>query len=112
MKSFLIFFFSGVFISMLLSGCSKPDDEMNGKELYESYCAKCHKSSGKGNFLLGVPDNRGTNLSYWEIKVMITRGSENHKKMRKFKHLTDTQAGLIAAYVMSLKKSGKSGAAK
>lgn len=88
---------------LIVVGCSKPVEEMNGKELYEKYCSGCHKSSGKGNFLLGVPANKGTKLSYWEIKLKITRGSGKHSKMPKFKHLTDTQAGLIADYLLSLK---------
>lgn len=86
-----------------LAGCGKPTDEMSGKELFEKYCAKCHKSTGKGNFLLGVPANKGTKLSYWEIKLKITRGSGKHSKMPKFANLTDTQAGLIADYLLSMK---------
>ncbi|MFC3149961.1 c-type cytochrome [Litoribrevibacter euphylliae] len=99
MKSLLLLFT----LSLLLSGCGQTSDEMSGKELYEKYCAKCHKSTGKGNFLLGVPANKGTKLSYWEIKIKITKGSGKHSKMPKFPHLTDTQAGLIADYLLSMK---------
>jgi mono/diheme cytochrome c family protein len=86
-----------------LSGCTRTEPEMDGKALYEKYCARCHKSTGKGNFLLGVPPNKNTQLSYWEIKNKIRNGSGKHSKMPTFKHLSDAQAGLIANYLMSLK---------
>jgi len=97
--------FSTIVLSMFifLTGCDKPQSEMTGEELFDEFCAGCHKSTGKGNFLLGVPANRGTKLSYWEIKLKIKRGSGGNSKMPVFKNLSDTEAGKIAEYLMSLK---------
>jgi len=97
--------FSTMILSLIifLSGCGKPQSEMTGEELFDEFCAGCHKSTGKGNFLLGVPANRGTKLSYWEIKLKIKRGSGGDSKMPVFNNLTDTEAGKIAEYLMFLK---------
>lgn len=91
-------------ICFFVVACNKPNSEKSGKELFDQYCAGCHQTSGKGNFLKGIPANRGTNLSYWQIKLKILRGSGPKSKMPVFKTLTDTDAGKIAEYLQSLSK--------
>ena len=99
-RCFLVLLFG-----LFLSGCDKPRGEMTGEELYEEFCAGCHKSSGKGNFLKGVPANRNTDMSYWEIKIKITHGSGSNSAMPVFEELTDTEAGKIAEHLQTLGKA-------
>lgn len=86
-----------------LVGCSDYNDEkttmQGGKELYESYCASCHRSRGTGQFLIGVPRIKDTELSLSEIADVIRRKHKDNKKMPTFTQLTVPQSYSIASYI-------------
>lgn len=84
-----------------LFGCSSEPDSANldGKELYNYYCAACHKESGEGSFLKGVPANNQTQLSESQIAQLILQGHPELPDMPTFSHLSQDQAKAIAAYL-------------
>ena len=88
---------------VLLTGCEKDTTGMSGKELFEYYCAGCHQDGGQGNFLRGIPPNRGTSLSLGAIKHKIRNGLGGDTKMPKFPDMPEEQVTAIAAYVKTLK---------
>ena len=94
-----------IILITLLAGCedsSSLTDEMTGKQLFESRCSECHKSSGKGKFLLGVPANANTQLTEENIEQLITQGLQSHSAMPVFEELNDKQAHLIATHLFNL----------
>ncbi|WP_027856022.1 c-type cytochrome [Marinobacterium jannaschii] len=88
-------------VILSLSGCGDDDKQKNssGKLLYNKHCAGCHKESGGGNFLAGVPANRSTNLSGGEVINLILYGSDRFPNMPNFPQLDPNQARAIAIYI-------------
>ena len=64
--------------SIFLTGCSRDLHDhpglVTGKQLFEHHCAECHKTSGMGTFLKGVPANKDTKLSTWQISHKLRMG--------------------------------------
>ena len=90
-------------VVLLLFACS--DDEQaagltSGKALFEHYCVSCHKATGDGSFLRGVPAIKSTTLSNSEIVTHIL-GHERPEdsRMPTFDHLSRSQAEAIAVYL-------------
>lgn len=83
----------------MLLGCGSDDKQlsMNGEALHNEYCADCHKQSGKGNFLAGIPASVTTELNSEQVVQLITQGSAAHKKMPL------DQARAIAEHLKTLK---------
>ena len=94
-----------VFLPVVLLPFACGDDEQaarltSGKALFEHYCATCHKASGDGSFLRGVPAIKSPALSSSEIVTHIL-GHERPEdsRMPTFDHLTRSQAQAIAIYL-------------
>lgn len=85
-------------VTFLLAACEPPENA-TGKQLFEHYCATCHKDSGKGKFLKGIPSNLHTDLSTAQIVVLIKHGKREFKDMPAFQDLTQEQAVAIADYL-------------
>lgn len=91
----------------LLSGCNgDPHDQheqLSGKQLFKLHCAGCHNETGLGNFLLGVPGNKGTPLSENEI-IQLIRGKWHKQKpdMPSMPDMSAAEAAKIAAYLKQL----------
>lgn len=94
------------FISLLgcifLSGCSDNDSHdhpglTTGQQLFDHHCAECHKNTGKGNFLKGVPANQDTALSLDDIEHKIITGSIDG--MPAYPTMSRAEASKIAAYL-------------
>ncbi|MBR9885665.1 MAG: cytochrome c [Oceanospirillales bacterium] len=87
---------------LLMSGCeSKPDaNAVDGETLFNYYCAGCHKESGKGSFLEGIPANRATTMSESEVTRLIMHGKANMQNMPSFSHLSEQQARNIAQHLL------------
>lgn len=86
--------------AVMVWGCSEePPVKANGKQLYEYYCAECHKSSGNGQFLKGVPANATSIKSEVEIVRLIRQGHPEHDRMPVFKDLPRNDAILISKYL-------------
>lgn len=92
-----------VLVLVSLVGCSDYNDEkttmQGGKELYESYCASCHRSRGTGQFLIGVPRIKDTELSLSDIADVIRRQHKDDRNMPTFTQLTVPQCYSIASYI-------------
>lgn len=82
-------------------GCDHEPKANNtdGKELYEYYCAGCHKENGEGSFLEGIPANRTTRLTEAQITELILYGKSQMADMPSFELLSEQQAGNIAEYL-------------
>ena len=92
--------------SGLIAGCPYSDKSpavtASGKQLYEEYCASCHKTSGLGRFLLGVPATFSDNLSREEVIKLIREGDPRYPRMPVFPQLRFSQADKIALYLRQL----------
>lgn len=90
----------------LLAGCGTDDhdhpDLHSGKQLYEYHCVGCHKEDGSGLFLKGVPANRDTDLSVWQIVHKVKKGTEDEGKMPVFVRMPRQEASQIALYLKEI----------
>ena len=96
---------------LCLAGCDRPRlATEDGKQIFETICARCHGNDGKGEatarLRLGVPD---MSTPEWQgahadaaIAAQIRDGSKN-KKMPGFgDYFTDEQIAAIVAHVRTL----------
>lgn len=85
-------------IVTLLVACEEPTypDLATGKELYEHHCMRCHKDSGNGMFLKGVPVSRLKKIHLKDLKQQITEGSG---MMPSFDKMTKEQIDKINRYL-------------
>jgi len=92
--------------SVLLAGCSKDihdhPDLVTGKQLFEYHCSGCHKSTGTGIFLKGVPANKNTDLTRGQITHKLRKGDDLNTKMPIFPNMGIIEAAKIATYVDDL----------
>ncbi len=94
--------------TIFLSGCEQDVHDhpelTTGKQLFEYHCSSCHKSTGTGHFLKGVPANKDTDLAIWQIKHKIKdKASQDSKtRMPSFPNMSSEEALLIAQYVKNL----------
>lgn len=88
----------------LLHGCSADDDAgaTEGSRLYRDNCAPCHKASGKGNFIKGIPANVDTQLNKAQIVTLITQGLPSRPQMPVFDKLSKVQAEAIADHLLQM----------
>ncbi|MEH6651450.1 MAG: cytochrome c [Motiliproteus sp.] len=90
---------------VFLAGCSGDDshdhpDLVTGQQLFDHHCAGCHKNTGRGNFLKGVPANQDTALSSGDIEHKIrTEGAEG---MPSFPTMGEAEAAKIASYLKQM----------
>ncbi|MEH6472582.1 MAG: cytochrome c [Halopseudomonas sp.] len=76
---------------------------MTDQQLFDKYCAGCHKQSGKGNFLAGIPANVRTQLDKESIMQLITKGLPAHEGMPILNDISPEQSEQIANYLLSMK---------
>ncbi|MCP4341502.1 MAG: cytochrome c [Desulfobulbaceae bacterium] len=90
-----------------VGGCSNDTHDhpklVTGEQLFDYHCSGCHKKTGKGNFLKGVPANRDTALSSGQIKHKITIKDKDGAKMPSFPKMSEAEAAKIASYLKQLK---------
>lgn len=93
-------------LSLTLGGCfysnDPPSATATGKQMYEEYCAGCHKASGIGKFVMGIPATFSNNLSRTEIIKLIREGDPRYPRMPVFPQIKFTQADKIARYLDEL----------
>lgn len=106
-----MFIISALIIWIYIYGISKTHNIMlkpypkqvenitDGKELYNTLCARCHGYDGKANFL-GAKNLIKNNFSQEHIANTIKNGG---KIMPKFDYLADEQIQAITKYVEELK---------
>jgi mono/diheme cytochrome c family protein len=95
-----------LFFTVLLAGCSDDVHDhptlVTGKQLFEHHCSGCHKNTGKGKFLKGVPANKDTNLSASQVLHKITSNENGGNKMPSFNNMSTEEAAKISVYVKTL----------
>lgn len=91
-----------VLLGVVACGSNKDPLSMSGEDLYNENCAGCHKKTGKGNFLAGIPANVNTALNQEQVVALISRGSGTHQKMPVFDALNQDQVQRIAQYLTSM----------
>jgi len=101
-----IFVFCAAVVHFSLTGCSKDMHDhpklTTGKQLFEHHCASCHKVTGKGAFLKGVPANKDTILSKSQIVHKIKDQSSANEKMPSFPKMSAYEAAKISAYLKNI----------
>jgi len=99
-------FFLFIATTLLLVGCDKDIHNhphlVTGKQLFEYHCATCHRETGKGNFLKGVPANKGTRLNVSQVAHKVRKGGNDKIKMPMYPKMSTEEAALIASYVKQL----------
>jgi len=89
-----------------LNACSKEihdhPEQITGKQLFELHCSNCHKVTGTGKFLKGVPANKDTLLTKSQIEHKIRDKSSGNEKMPSFPKMSALEAANISAYLKSL----------
>lgn len=88
-------------IATALTACGEDSlpKNANGKELFNHHCAGCHKASGKGSFMKGIPANNNTQLKERDIVRLIRYGHGEKPGMPVLGHISQKDATLIAGYV-------------
>lgn len=73
---------------------------VTGEQLYGAHCAGCHRDTGDGSFLKGVPPVRYTAMSYRQMVAYIQghRRSDG-SRMPEFVDMPRAEAEKIAIYV-------------
>lgn len=91
-------------LAILLAGCGSDESApvSLGERLFNDTCAECHKVSGKGNFIAGIPANVTTGLDREGIIKLITQGLPAYPDMPSFPHLSREEAGAVADHLSSL----------
>lgn len=90
-------------VAAVLAACDSQTSPpmQSGKDYYQHYCAGCHKESGQGKFLKGVPSLAYNQLNVSQLSALIrghrTKGVES--RMPSFPELTPAEANAIAAYL-------------
>jgi mono/diheme cytochrome c family protein len=91
---------------LTLTACSDKDrhhhpELTTGAQFYEYHCSACHKLTGQGAFLAGIPALNDTDLSETAMVALIRgHGRADKTKMPSFADMPDAEATAIAAYVL------------
>lgn len=90
----------------VLTGCDKDihnhPELLTGKQLFDYHCAGCHAETGKGNFLKGVPPNKNSQLTVWQIAHKVRIDANDKRKMPLYPNMSTQEAEMIAGYVKQL----------
>ncbi len=97
-----------VLSSFVLAGCFYNDDtppiSATGKQMYNDYCASCHKANGLGKFVMGIPATFSNQLSREEVIRLIRKGDPRYPRMPTFPQIRFSQADKIAHYLSELER--------
>ena len=93
-------------LAAILSGCGNGADSdtaspavgIRGETLFRDNCASCHPRGGRGDYLKRIPATLLARRSEAELVAWI-RGSDKHREMPAFTHLSDTQTSDLASYL-------------
>lgn len=92
-------------LTVLIAACSnEPDASSSGEELYNFYCASCHKKNGDGKFLMRIPANKMTGMSKADVTTLIKSGHSSKPMMPPIEGISYTQARKITDYLWTLKR--------
>jgi mono/diheme cytochrome c family protein len=92
--------------SVIITGCDKDvhnhPELVTGKQLFDYHCAGCHTETGKGNFLKGIPPNKHSSLTVWQIAHKLRIDADDKRKMPLYPNMSLQEAEVIADYVKQL----------
>lgn len=97
--------FAGMVCMLILAGCDRVDVHdhpqlKTGEQLYNHHCASCHKRSGDGAFLKGVPAVKYTSMKIREIVDHVRgHGRGDSTRMPEFSDMSVHEAERIAVYI-------------
>lgn len=83
-----------------------------GRQKFQTYCAACHGTEGKGNPIMGAPNLTDGIWLYGGSRAAIEESIRNGRKGRMPPHralLGEEKAHLLAAYVWSLSRRAEGG---
>jgi len=103
-----------IFISLYgLISCSQPDFDIHdhpelttGKDYYNFHCANCHRKSGMGQVIKGIPPVTYSKLTHSKMRKKIMNGHEG-SKMNVFEKMPKDEARRITRYVSKLSISSR-----
>jgi mono/diheme cytochrome c family protein len=102
---------NSIAVSLLLIavyGCSNDSHDhpklVTGEQLFNYHCSGCHKTTGEGNFLKGIPASKDTYLTSLQIAHKVKSGGAGKSKMPDFPGMSEEEAEKIATYVKSMKR--------
>jgi mono/diheme cytochrome c family protein len=90
---------------LVLAGCERDDFHNHprlttGEQLYNHYCASCHRHSGDGAVLEGIPAVKYTPMKIHEIVDHIRgHGRADDSVMPRFSRMSTYEARRIAVYL-------------
>jgi len=82
-----------------------PPRLATGKQMYNDYCASCHRGSGLGKFILGVPPSFTNKMSRAQIVRLIREGDDKYSRMPTFPQIKFSQAQKIVNYLKTLEEN-------
>lgn len=71
-----------------------------GEKLFQENCSECHPRTGRSDFLKRIPATLLTRKSQNELMEWI-KGSDRHREMPSFEHLSDEERASLADYLES-----------
>jgi len=71
-----------------------------GEALFKEHCSECHPRTGRSDYLKRIPATLLTRKSQNELMQWI-EGSERHREMPAFDHLTVEERASLANYLES-----------
>lgn len=71
-----------------------------GEKLFQENCSECHPRTGRSDFLKRIPATLLTRKSQNELMEWI-KGSDRHREMPSFEHLSDEERASLANYLES-----------
>ncbi|MCP4995706.1 MAG: cytochrome c [Gammaproteobacteria bacterium] len=108
-RSQIYYLLTSCLLLLTVSGCSNDvhdhPDLVTGKQLFNYHCSGCHNETGQGNFLKGVPANKGTAMSPEQIKHKIIADENGGTKMPSFPKMGRAEATIIASYLKQINSS-------
>jgi mono/diheme cytochrome c family protein len=103
-----ITFFIFILLSLFQLSCSDEDFDVHdhpqlttGKDYYNLHCASCHRESGMGQVIKGIPPVLYSNLTHSKMRKKIMNGHEG-SKMNVFTNMPKDEARKITRYVTQL----------
>ncbi|MBF0265793.1 MAG: cytochrome c [Gammaproteobacteria bacterium] len=101
---------------MFVSSCSKEDldthnhpEGLTGEDYYNIHCSDCHKKSGVGKVLEGIPPVYNSSMTHSQMRKFIRTGvypnAEKHRNiMPVYSNMPKKEARMITRHIDDLFK--------
>ena len=109
MRTYTLYFFIVLPLSLFLASCSKKDpdthehpESFTGADFYMAHCAECHLSSGMGKVLAGIPAVFYSEMTHSGMRKFIMSGASPDDNHHQFNKMPKSEARKITQHVDSL----------